>query len=206
MKAGKNKLLIEVEKAYEDTITHGTLELYKDPMFNPTNNIRIHGVVKALPLNEDNIKDEWGTEIIPNIKVGDKAYFRYVAQENVTLRIEEYGKKDLISIQYSDVFCVVRDGEIIPCSGWCFGEPIIEDSGLKLYMDEKTKIISSIKSKKVLDKTKVLMIGTDLIKGTKTELEIGDLVCGFALNFENEIEGVNYYLFKEEDVHGKIEH
>lgn len=205
MKAGLNRLLVEVDKIHEDTITHGTLELYMDPMFNPSQNIRIYGIVKAVPCNE-NIRDEWGTYYKMNVEVGDKVYFRYVGQDNITLRIAEYGKKDLISIPFSDALCVIRDGKIIPCAGYCFGEPIVEESGLKLFMDGHTNIISSIKSKKLLDKTKVLIVGTDTIIGEESVLEPGDEVFGFAIGFENTIEGKSYYCFKEEDVHGKIKH
>ncbi len=66
------------------------------------------------------------SDIKMNVQVGDKIYFHYgtIEKEN---RIMLPGGVPLYKLGYQNALCVVRDGEIIPCSGNCLVESLFEE-------------------------------------------------------------------------------
>lgn len=75
----------------------------------------------------------YGTTI--EIKPGDKIIFSYMAIERDPHKTEviTHNRKignDFI-IRYDEVFCAVRDGEIIPVNGWCILEGEMEEETSK---------------------------------------------------------------------------
>ena len=70
MRALKNKVLIEIEKKMEDTVTYGSMELHIDPMFKPQHNARIYGTVVGVSDEEE------------ELSLGDKVYFHYLVVDD----------------------------------------------------------------------------------------------------------------------------
>lgn len=214
------RVIVEVEKKYNDQVEIPGLILQFDPMYKPTEHLNYSGIIKAVP-EEGFIP--WADynrkkEIDPILKVGDKIYFRYIATDNEALVLEkslsDTSEKITFSVHYSWVFCVVRNNEIIPIGGWCLGEPIIEGGGNEEVIDGHkvrveyhgdTQIIKSIHTKKSKEKAIVRYVSTFL--NEDSDISVGDTVWsgeGSGLNFENKIEGKEFYCFREDIVKAVI--
>ena len=210
------RVIIEAERKYNDRVEVPGLILQFDPLYKPTEHLNYSGIVKAVP--EDGFIP-WADydrrkEIDPILKVGDKIYFRYIATDNDGLvldkDINDMSEKITITVHYSWIFCVIRDGEIIPMGGWCLGDPVIEGGGHEEIIDghrvkveyfPNSKIIKSVNTKKSKNKAVVRYVST--FKNEESEIDVGNIVWAGendGLNFENKIEGKEYYCFKEETV------
>ena len=208
MKATPNVLIVEIEKQYEDEIQHGSLKLHIDAGFNPTFSLRTYGTVLAIP--EGKVKEEGTNNLIdPIIKVGDKIHFHYLATDSEINLLSSDHKKEVRRVFYHYVFAVVRDGELIPCSGWILGKPVIEGGGEQIQVGNQlmrvemsdSGIITSVNMKKSMQKVSVSHISEYV--GIPTQLKKGDICYSKIinmLNFENKIEGESFYCFKEDDV------
>lgn len=215
MKPVGSYLLIEIKKQYQDTVKYKSLELEFDPLYRPTYNLTIVGTVKAIPSGP--IKDTWGQSIKPEINIGDEVYFRHVnSDEDTTLFASDInGENQQRRIPYCDVFCVVRDNKIIPVCGWILAKPFVEES-------QKTQLIingkeQSINTKSIseslglvgvqdsnFNKTLCTVEYISCFEGEETGLEPGDKVFGININYLNEINGEQFYCFREEFVLAKI--
>jgi hypothetical protein len=208
-------IIVEIEKMYNDRYKSEFLDLQLDPMFNRTHNIMYKGIVKALPVIEP--FNETHDKIDPILEEGDLIYFRYIAVDDERMlmdkSVSDMSEKLTIKMFYKDVFCVIRNGEIITIGGWCLGEPFIDgkgelievagDSGAMVKVRaeyiEGTKMISNIN--RTLSKEKCIVRYISTFKGEETGLKIGDIVfAGVGLSFENTIEGKKFYCFHETTV------
>jgi co-chaperonin GroES (HSP10) len=206
--ASPNSLIVEVGAQYDDTVQYGSLSIFIDPLFKPTHNARIYGVVKAIPKGK--CYNEDGIEIEADVQVGDKVYFHYLAtfDENACL----YG--NYYRIPYCWVFCVVRGTDIIPIGGWTFCEKMVEGeeefsqvevNGVKISaVTNSSGLVTSIGKK---ESTKVAImrhIGKPLKNINSIEVNSGEKVLiEKSLNFENTIEGKSYYTIRQGDILGK---
>jgi co-chaperonin GroES (HSP10) len=206
--ASPNSLIVEVGAQYDDTVQYGSLSIFIDPLFKPTHNARIYGVVKAIPKGK--CYNEDGIEIEADVQVGDKVYFHYLAtfDENACL----YG--NYYRIPYCWVFCVVRGPDIIPIGGWTFCEKMVEGeeefsqvevNGVKISaVTNSSGLVTSIGKK---ESTKVAImrhIGKPLKNINSIEVNSGEKVLiEKSLNFENTIEGKSYYTIRQGDILGK---
>lgn len=206
--ASPNSLIVEVGAQYDDTVQYGSLSIFIDPLFKPTHNARIYGVVKAIPKGK--CYNEDGIEIEADVQVGDKVYFHYLAtfDENACL----YG--NYYRIPYCWIFCVVRGTDIIPIGGWTFCEKMVEGeeefsevevNGVKISaVTNSSGLITSIGKK---ESTKVAImqhIGKPLKNINSIEVNSGEKVLiEKSLNFENTIEGKSYYTIRQGDILGK---
>jgi co-chaperonin GroES (HSP10) len=212
MKATRNLLIVEIEKQYEDTLQYGSLKLHIDAGFNPTFNLRTFGTVIALP--EGKIAEEGSdNEIDPIVQVGDKVYFHYLAVDDNRHLISSTKEKQIRRVFYHWIFAIVRDGEVIPCSGWVLGLPYIDGKGEEITMETESGtqtvkveysdagVITKVNMEKSIQKVVVDKVSEYI--GQESNLKKGDICFSKhknMLNFENEIEGVKYYCFKEDDV------
>ena len=206
--ASPNSLIVEVGAQYDDTVQYGSLSIFIDPLFKPTHNARIYGVVKAIPKGK--CYNEDGIEIEADVKVGDKVYFHYLAtfDENSCL----YG--NYYRIPYCWIFCVVRDNDIIPIGGWAFCEKIIEEEdefkevevgGVKISaVTNSSGLVTSV-TKKDSNKYAILRyIGKPLKNVDSLNLNLGEKVLiEKNTNFENLIEGKTYYTIRQGDILAK---
>jgi co-chaperonin GroES (HSP10) len=206
--ASPNSLIVEIGAQYDDTVQYGSLSIFIDPLFKPTHNARIYGLVKAIPKGK--CYNEDGIEIEADVKVGDKVYFHYLAtfDENACL----YG--NYYRIPYCWVFCVVRGTDIIPIGGWTFCEKMVEGEeefsqvevgGVKISaVTNSSGLVTSIGKN---ESTKVAImrhIGKPLKNINSIEVNSGEKVLiEKSLNFENTIEGKSYYTIRQGDILGK---
>lgn len=206
--ASPNSLIVEVGAQYDDTVQYGSLSIFIDPLYKPTHNARIYGVVKAIPKGK--CYNEDGIEIEADVQVGDKVYFHYLAtfDENACL----YG--NYYRIPYCWVFCVVRGTDIIPIGGWTFCEKMVEGeeefsqvevNGVKISaVTNSSGLVTSIGKK---ESTKVAImrhIGKPLKNVNSIDVNLGEKVLiEKSLNFENTIEGKSYYTIRQGDILGK---
>lgn len=153
-------------------------------------------------------------DIVPEVQVGDKVYFHFLTiDESNRLKGDDGG--DYYKLRYNNIFCVVRDENIIPIGGFVLLQPAYDEgveileripsqcaphivrrssSGLIVESNIKPKAVEGI----------VRHIGTPLIVDT-CEIKVADLVS-FELNadFKMEIEGKEYYVIPYRDILGKI--
>lgn len=206
--ASPNSLIVEVGAQYDDTVQYGSLSIFIDPLYKPTHNARIYGVVKAIPKGK--CYNEDGIEIEADVQVGDKVYFHYLAtfDENACL----YG--NYYRIPYCWIFCVVRGTDIIPIGGWTFCEKMVEGeeefsqvevNGVKISaVTNSSGLVTSIGKK---ESTKVAImrhIGKPLKNVNPIGVNLGEKVLiEKSLNFENTIEGKSYYTIRQGDILGK---
>lgn len=219
MQAVGPNILVKIEKKHDDKIVVGGKELYFDPLYRPTWNLRIHGIVEALPNVPPTNFD--GFLIDPILEIGDKVYFRHVnTDSDATTVASSFGNEYesmLKRIPYDDVFCVVRDGEIIPVGGWILGEPeLVGEGEIELIDDgrgnlKKVKLTYLNRALNIVEPySEEFDVRTARVKyrskfiDSNDEIEVGDLVYGVNINYLNVIEGQDFYCFKEETVMGKF--
>jgi len=206
--ASPNSLIVEIGAQYDDTVQYGSLSIFIDPLFKPTHNARIYGLVKAIPKGK--CYNEDGIEIEADVKVGDKVYFHYLAtfDENACL----YG--NYYRIPYCWVFCVVRGTDIIPIGGWTFCEKMVEGEEEFSQVEVGNVKISAVTNSSGLvtsigknESTRVAImrhIGKPLKNINSIEVNSGEKVLiEKSLNFENTIEGKSYYTIRQGDILGK---
>lgn len=203
-----NSVIVRVDEALSSTYKYGSLEVFIDPLFNPTHHARIYGIVEAIPqgkcFNED------GLEIEQTVKVGDKIYFHYLttSDENNCVFGNSY------KVPYYWIFCIVRESNILPVGGWTLCGQIpevvgayeeIEVEGKKMQVSlSLSGLVTSIYEKKSIKYAKLLHIGEPLLNHAELEVSKGDIVVlAKDSNFINSIEGVDYFTVRQSDIYGK---
>ncbi len=199
-------VIVEVGTALEDTVEFGNLKLHIDPHFNPTNKVRIYGTVIALPAGVP--KNEYGEEIEPELKVGDKVYFHYLSINDETNNI--YG--NYYKVPYYWIFCAVRNNDILPIGSWTFCSTIIEETYNGIEVNGKkvdaelssSGLVVGLKKKPSVKTARLEHIGSPFRGKERLPVSKGDLVVlNKNSNFVNKIEGKEYYTLKQEDILGK---
>ena len=182
-----DSVIVRIEKTHEDEMSHGKLTLELDPMFNPTNNVRIYGTVEGIGRDE---KD---------LKVGDKVYFHYLVVD------DSHIYDDLYNVDLSRIFCVVRDEKITMCRDWALFKPVEEKAKDVQVGNHKiagtltqSGLFKSATPKKSATRAKLCYIGqNDLM------LQGGEVVYLLPkFEFENKIEGEVYYTCRQEYILG----
>ena len=203
-----NAVIVRVEEALDSTYKHGSLEVFIDPLFNPTHHARIYGIVEAIPagkcFNED------GFEIEQEVQVGDKVYFHYLVTSDEINCV--YGNS--YKVPYYWIFCVVRNGNILPIGGWTLCSQIVEeeDEFESVEVGGRTMqatlsssgLVTSIEKKKSVKFAKLSYIGKPLLNQKELDVSQGDtVVLAKNSNFINKIEGVDYFTVRQSDIFGK---
>lgn len=115
-----NKLIVTIEKKFQDQITHGTLKLYQDTRFHPEQHVTTMGSVVAVPIVLNDRLENKG--IIQEVMVGDEICFSY----QVIFDVDNQGNyrnmvwidgKEYWFVEYSQVFCTRRNGKIMAIGG-----------------------------------------------------------------------------------------
>ena len=203
-----NAVIVRVEEALDSTYKHGSLEVFIDPLFNPTHHARIYGIVEAIPAGK--CYNEEGFEIEQEVRVGDKVYFHFLTTSDENNCI--YGNS--YKVPYYWIFCVVRDGNILPVSGWTLCSQVVEDDDefKSVEVGGKTMqatlsgsgLVTSIQKKKSVKFAKLSYIGKPLVNHKKLDVSQGDtVVLAKNSNFINKIEGVDYFTVRQSDIFGK---
>lgn len=203
MKCSKDFVLLRVDKKSENEIQIGgtTLFLYdgklafNDGSYNPNDRVRIYGEVVSVP-------DRLGSDAMDfschklqdcemEVKVGDKAYFYYIAFNDENLLVHE--DKMYLKVRYDSIICVVRNGDIKTIAGHCLITPKTKVESFLLYNVEKVQSLTG-----VVDYAPSPYIGKSIGFGA------GDTIHFFENSeFENEIEGKKYYVMRQEYIIAK---
>lgn len=208
-----DNVLIRVESEVNDRLQSGIY--IPDGAYDPdkvkpehvghSRSKRTSGTVVALPMAMYEFRN-----IPSEIKVNDTAYFHYNAIGDLSRILLEYSKKPDHVIPYTMIFCVVRDGEIIPIGGRVLCEKVY-DGDVEEIETEGGKKITALKSKSgiIMDinvkhspyKARVTHIGTPVLGAPMLHVKPGDIVYYEKdSDFVNEIEGKEYFVMKQENL------
>lgn len=144
------------------------------------------------------------------IKPGDRVYFHYLSNDDFYQTPDD---DKLYVIDYSQIFCAVRDGEIIPIGSHVLIEKYYGENAQSYDLPDGGKVFGEETESgllKPIDKPKqkigkVKYVGSNFI-GFDTEVTSGDLVIFPDYGqFENEIEGEELFVMKQNDILAKIE-
>ena len=125
----KNSVLVEIEKLSEDEYKfEGGFKLYINTAYAPkqkgslqldvdADKQRIYGTCVAIPeglskgdlVKFDNSDMRFSDSIEPEVQVGDRVYFSYIALSKSNL--VEFEGKSYCNINYSSILCVVREAK-----------------------------------------------------------------------------------------------
>jgi co-chaperonin GroES (HSP10) len=157
-------------------------------------------------------------DIVPEVQVGDKIYFHYLTIDKSNELTGEDGCT-YYKLRYNNIFCVVRDGRIIPIGGYILLESVYDDDVEKLpeTITEKGERLNAMMVKR--SKTGIIIdhhvkpkavegivrhVGTPL-RVNRCEIAPGHVVA-FELNSDLKvpIEGKEYYVIPYRDILGKV--
>lgn len=133
MRAGVNKVIVQVESTIQDhVILNNGFKLYLEIEEKVEHIAQTKGKVIAIPdrLNgktPDLLPDEVSySDMALEVEVGDIAHFRYRITNHEGYCIDPFEKQ--YYVPYEDIFCIERDGRIIPIGGWVLMEKLEEST------------------------------------------------------------------------------
>ena len=188
------RIAVKVSKKYNDEVEFSSGEkLFLDVTWNPEHHVTICGEVVALPRGEwcKNTRGDW---IKQELQVGDLVYFNYLTVDKENLVT---GERDVYLVDLEECFSFVRSGSLTAISNHVLVEPeVIEEKVGSIYVGVP---------KKSETEGYVRHIGTPLKNKDELGLISGDKVRFHERSsFLNKIEGVEYYVMKQDDLFGKI--
>lgn len=211
MRPTRNYVLVKVENRWNETIeAPNGMKFYRQMhSAQKEHDIKICAEVIGVPDDSPCIGEAKGVK--KEIKVGDLVYFRYTSLMDDSSVKSESGEEityssnrvtdDIFRVKYSDVFCSVRDGEIIPIGGWCLIEPEVED--MKVKSDLIIPFSAKVKSENV---GYLRHIGSPLEDEPDMRWMKGKKVYFRNISsFENKVEGKTYYCMVQKDIYGEVE-
>lgn len=136
LKCPISKLLVTIEKKYQDK----SGALFIDTSFHPEEHATLKGIVHSVP---NKLGDEyWRGKTNMIIKAGDEVWFsygiiydykRYENGETPSYKnLINYQGQEYWRVDYSEVFCVVREGKILIPTEYILLEPIADNTEKKL--------------------------------------------------------------------------
>lgn len=154
--------------------------------------------------------NEEGFEIEQEVQVGDKVYFHYLVTSDENNCV--YGNS--YKVPYYWIFCVVRNGNILPVGGWTLCSQVVEqeDEFESVEVGGRTMqatlsgsgLVTSIEKKKSVKFAKLSYIGKPLLNHKELDVSQGDtVVLAKNSNFINKIEGVDYFTVRQSDIFGR---
>lgn len=232
MKAGKNFIVVKTMTQKNNEIKSGDFSLLLNTTFNPHHHAKIEAEVFASPIEGSNLEVAWKYFGMPSskqklaklasdfdydIKVGDKVYFHYLGLDQANF-IRHEDDAMLFWLPLDDVFCVVRDNNIIPLFGYTFVSPVTDESikntkvessygtwGVRASLDTGTGLLLKKKDETLIQQGVIKHLGED--EGfIDVDVKEGDKVLYMADNeFENNIEGEDFYVMKKWEIFAKFQ-
>ncbi len=244
-KAFQNFIIFKTDKLFIDKVSYkgiGGVELYIDPTFEPAKHVCIYGEVVSVPVRMSPtipISQEsrglpsyhgvapyhykYLSDIPQEVRVGDRIYFHFntIKQQNfVQVDGKHPDRTWFIKVRYDQVFCVIRDGKIIPIGGNCLIDPDFESwedisipvpSGLTnpdgspiMKPKEQWLVTKSAPSYKYL-KGFVRHVGSPL-RGDNCEIREGQRIWYHRnADFMVKVEGREYFVIKQRHIIGREE-
>lgn len=201
MRAAYGTLIVKSPGVYNHYVKHGSLTLYVDPLFKPGHRRVTSGEVHSIPAGVPDYM-----KIVPEAQVGDKIYFHYNALSEDSLIP---GSDGLFTIPYDMVFCVVRNGEIIPLAGKILAEKAYDDDVVDLEIGGEIKkvkmspsgIVIEVNCKHSEKFATLSHIGTPMIGQERPSVKVGDKIVYIKDgDFVNTIEGREYFVMNQTDI------
>jgi co-chaperonin GroES (HSP10) len=200
-----DKVLVEVESEWktEHVTKSGVIGIaFENDIDRLAGAVR-KGKVVAAPRG---ISDHYYLSRVQDLpQEGDIIYFHFNAilpDNKIDLNIYE---KPLYLIGMDHIFVMVRNGDVIMFGSRILAEPlydddVVEDGGIRVRKT-KSGIISEINVKHNLKKARLSHIGNPLKNEVKTDAAPGDVIFyDKDADFENEVEGKNYFCMMQEDI------
>lgn len=180
---------------------------------------KIMGAIKAV-YSEECVKFHNYADIAMEVEIGDMVYFNWTALSKEQNFVRFEGEYQLWKIDYPNIFCALRNEQIIMIGSWVLIEPEwesfddilvpvyypLELTGGKKKLKPKSQWIQT-KTEPEADELKgfVRHVGTPL-KGQECYVKSGDHIFfmkGSKLNVE--VEGKKYYVMRQHRIEAKIE-
>jgi co-chaperonin GroES (HSP10) len=204
-----DKVLVEVESEWKSEIKgkHGVTGVVFENDIDRSVGAQRKGKVVAVPRAIS--KDHYMLKLIKDIiLVGDIIYTHFnsiLPDTKIELKIAE---KPYYLVNMEQIFAIVRDGQIRMYGGRVLAEPIfdsdIDDLGGLKVRKTQAGIISELNVKHNFKKATLTHIGNPLEGERKTDVAAGDVIFYEKdSDFENEIEGKNYFCMMQEDIQMK---
>jgi co-chaperonin GroES (HSP10) len=114
MKLIKDIFLVKLNKLVEDTVTVNGVEMYLDSSYDPMAFARQYGEVLITP---EKLSSKY-----MDVQVGDRIYFHHFVADQKNKLIEDEDGNFILQVNANQIYCAVRDGEIIMQNFWCFVE------------------------------------------------------------------------------------
>lgn len=139
------------------------------------------------------------------IEEGDTVYFHFNAVDAESRMETDVEKKPFYNIHYSSIFCYVRGGVITMVGSRVLAEPVYDDDvvlegGIRVKKS-KSGIITEINVKHNVKKARLTHIGNPRRGEKLPDVGPGEIVYyAHDADFENEIEGKQYFVMFQEDL------
>lgn len=171
------KIIVTMEKKYQDELDFNGGKIYLDPSYRPEWNAFPYGTVVSVPAHNRFVSDDF----VFNVEVGDRIYLNYGVILDESNMIEHEGKEYWL-VDYFMALALVRDGKIIPVGEHILIQPMEEEVKNDLL------VIPDMAKKKVLTRGKVYSSNDpEIPEGAIVSFEDRGM-------FENEIEGVKLFV------------
>ncbi len=147
-------------------------------------------------------------DIPQEVQVGDTVYFHFMTVEPEN-RVKEGGEK-IYKLGYQNIFCIVRNGEIIATSGYCLIEAIYPEGAVDIGNNvkgfvSKSGIVTQIGVNYTMQEG-IVRHACKPFKGDNIDFKEGDhIVFKKFGDFVVKIEGKDYFILKYFDIEAIIE-
>ena len=202
MRTPKDIVLISTPQKYNNQIEiAGGQVIWIDTSFKPEHHVSISGYVEALPIMLSP-NHYWHPKSTMDLEEGDKVYFNYMTIHPDNLIW--YNDKEYYQVEYAQIFCYVRDGEMQMTNEWCFVEPLDMDKGSH-YGNSDLIIPEAYRKEPNYQVGKLTHIGKPLKGEAALECKPGDYVIYMkGANFATEVEGEIRYTIKQKHLYAII--
>jgi len=242
IKAFQNYVVFKTTSLSNEKVKYKGMELIRDTSYNPKEHTNISGEVVSVPVRLSSTLPisqvskglpsyhgaspyiyRWLSDIEQQVKVGDKIFFHFntiVPQNIVQVDGERENRTWYIKCRYDQIYCAVRNEEIIMIGGYCLVDPDFqtwEDISIPTYsnlLGEDGKPLLKPKEQWIVTKTaptyKYLLgfvrhVGSP-VRGDRTEVKVGQKIlyqknADFMIN----VEGKDYFLIHQRHIYGRFE-
>jgi co-chaperonin GroES (HSP10) len=187
---------VDYPSTFEETIETKTgLILTKVNDYKPEWHAILHGEVLTPPS-----KTRMDQELI----LGDKIYFHYLAaDEEQIIKHPDSGRR-VLRVPEGSVFCIIRDGKIIPYGGHVLAKPIYSEDIKEIEVEGK-KIMARMSASGLVTSTEVSYVKNSSTVHFIAENDLGVnpgdvVVMDNHSHNEYEIEGETYHIYEERDM------
>ena len=189
-----NKVLIRIDKIFNNEISIGDTSLYLDTSYDPEKYTVCKGIVekvcdKLYSGKYDGM--EWDTEI--EVQEGDEVYFTWMALDDAIRKGTYFtckGKSKAemqsgyVPCSYADLTLAIRDKDIIMLNGYVLVEPLTKEEFEEKFLQVKTSelVIGMIRRQSMPGWGRVVACGTpnrgyqNIMYNDDSDVSQGDIV------------------------------